>query len=160
MTAVKTIVAAIDFSDVTSEVVRMASAVADPAHTRLHLLTVVPDPVRQAWTVEAPALDFEAIHERWRNEAEARMAKVHAEITLPPGQVSRAVVTGIPDKEIVRYAREKQVDLIVMGTHGYGPLKRFFLGSVADRVLRQAPCPVLTVPPAAVAHAEHAGHEE
>jgi nucleotide-binding universal stress UspA family protein len=147
MTAIKTIVAAIDFSDVTTDVVRMAAAVADKANTRLHLLTVVPDPVRQAWTVEAPALDFEAIHERWRNEAEARMAKVYAEITLKPENVSRAVVTGIPDKEIVRYAGEKDADIIVMGTHGYGPLKRFFLGSVADRVLRQAPCAVLTVPP-------------
>jgi nucleotide-binding universal stress UspA family protein len=147
MTPLETIVAAIDFSDVTPDVVRLAAAVADRPGTQLHLLTVVPDPVRQAWTVEAPALDFDAIHERWRNEAEARMAKVHAEAMLVGGRVSRAVVTGIADREIVRYAREKQADLIVMGTHGYGPLKRFFLGSVADRVLRQAPCPVMTVPP-------------
>ena len=47
--------------------------------------------------------------------------------------------------EILRYANENNVDLIVMGTHGRGPLGHVVLGSVAERVVRKAPCPVLTV---------------
>jgi len=50
-----------------------------------------------------------------------------------------------PAQEIVRVARAKRVDLIVMGTHGRGGLAKVFLGSVAERVVRTATCPVLTV---------------
>ena len=50
-----------------------------------------------------------------------------------------------PVGAIVDYARDRGIDLIVMGTHGRGPLKQFMVGSVAERVVRTAPCPVLTV---------------
>ncbi len=46
----------------------------------------------------------------------------------------------------MRYATERGADLIVLGTHGYGPVKRFLLGHVADRVIRHAHCPVLAFP--------------
>jgi nucleotide-binding universal stress UspA family protein len=54
------------------------------------------------------------------------------------------VVTGAPHHEIVETAKREGAALIVMGTHGRGALERFFLGSVADRVIRAAPCPVVT----------------
>jgi nucleotide-binding universal stress UspA family protein len=50
-----------------------------------------------------------------------------------------------PADNIVAYARTADIDLIVMGTHGRGAFDRLFLGSVAERVMRMAPCPVLTV---------------
>lgn len=53
--------------------------------------------------------------------------------------------TGVPHEEIVKTAKEERVSYIVMGTHGRGPLDRFLLGSVAERVVRTAPCPVVTV---------------
>jgi nucleotide-binding universal stress UspA family protein len=56
-----------------------------------------------------------------------------------------AVVDGQPADTIVRFAQERRVDLIVMGTHGRGGLQRMLLGSVAERVLRLAPCPVLAI---------------
>jgi nucleotide-binding universal stress UspA family protein len=52
---------------------------------------------------------------------------------------------GHPANEIGRYAKEQNVDLIVMGTHGRGMVAHLLLGSVAERVVRTAPCPVLTV---------------
>ena len=52
---------------------------------------------------------------------------------------------GSPNVEIVRYAREHQIDLIVLGTHGRGLIGHMLLGSVAERVVRTAPCPVLAV---------------
>jgi len=52
---------------------------------------------------------------------------------------------GVPFEEIVRVAQEEHVDMIVMGTHGRSGLNRVLLGSVAERVVRLAPCPVLTV---------------
>lgn len=57
-----------------------------------------------------------------------------------------AVVFGDPAREIVDRAREIQADLVVMGTHGRTGLKRLLLGSVAEKVLRLAPCPVLMLP--------------
>ena len=53
--------------------------------------------------------------------------------------------TGGPHDEIVLLATDERADLVVMGTHGRGGVNRAFLGSVADRVVRLAPCPVLTV---------------
>ena len=52
---------------------------------------------------------------------------------------------GVPFEEIVKIAEEERADMIVMGTHGRGGLNRMLLGSVAERVIRLAPCPVLTV---------------
>jgi nucleotide-binding universal stress UspA family protein len=63
---------------------------------------------------------------------------------LNPEFVLRA---GAPAAEIVRYAREEAIDLIVMGTHGRGFVAHAVIGSVAERVVRTAPCPVLTVGP-------------
>ena len=55
------------------------------------------------------------------------------------------LLTGVPYKEIVAAAASERADLIVIGTHGRGGLDRALLGSVADRVIRLAPCPVVTV---------------
>ncbi len=55
------------------------------------------------------------------------------------------VLTGIPSEDIVRVARELPADLIIMGTHGRAGMSHLLLGSVAEKVVRRAPCPVLTV---------------
>jgi nucleotide-binding universal stress UspA family protein len=68
-------------------------------------------------------------------------------VTVGIPQIVRTVVAGLPAaREIAQYAASHGADLIVVGTHGYGPVRRLVLGSVADRVVRLAPCPVLTVP--------------
>jgi nucleotide-binding universal stress UspA family protein len=65
--------------------------------------------------------------------------------------IRHTVVSSIsPVVAIVDYARDNGIDLIVIGTHGRGPVKHFVMGSVAERVVRTAPCPVLTV-----RHPEH-----
>jgi universal stress protein A len=61
--------------------------------------------------------------------------------------VVQAVVEGSPKVEIIRYARTKDVDLIVLATHGRTGLAHVIMGSVAESVVRTAPCPVLTVRP-------------
>jgi nucleotide-binding universal stress UspA family protein len=59
--------------------------------------------------------------------------------------VATALRVGSPFVEVIRYARDHDVDLIVMGTHGRGAIAHMLLGSVAERVVRKAPCAVLTV---------------
>jgi nucleotide-binding universal stress UspA family protein len=73
--------------------------------------------------------------------------------TLPPNDwgagmtITRTVLTGTPFLEVIRYARENEIDLIVIGTHGRSGLVHVLMGSVAERIVRKAPCPVLTVRP-------------
>ena len=59
--------------------------------------------------------------------------------------VERVTVVGHAFVEILQYASGNDIDLIVMGTHGRGAVKHMLLGSVAEKVVRKAPCPVLTV---------------
>jgi nucleotide-binding universal stress UspA family protein len=69
---------------------------------------------------------------------------------LQTGKVHREIREGTPFYEIICFAREADIDLIVMGTHGHSGLAHVLLGSVTEKVVRKAPCPVLTV-----RHPEH-----
>ena len=60
-------------------------------------------------------------------------------------KVTTEIITGRPFVEIVRIAKERAVDMIVISTHGHGALTQMLLGSVADKVIHKAPCPVLSV---------------
>lgn len=62
-------------------------------------------------------------------------------------KVETALREGAADEQIIAYTKERGVDLIVMSTHGYGGLRRFFVGSVTDRVVRSGEVPVLVVNP-------------
>jgi nucleotide-binding universal stress UspA family protein len=66
--------------------------------------------------------------------------------TAPGGAVRRVVLEGDPARSITEYAASEHCDLIVMPTHGYGPFRRFLLGSVTAKVLHDAICPVWTGP--------------
>lgn len=86
------------------------------------------------------------ILETWEREARAQLEKLR-----PQGSETHVIVSsGDPFLQIVRYATTKKIDLIVMGTHGSGPINSMLLGSVAQKVVRSAPCPVL-----AVRHPDH-----
>ncbi|MFO7274611.1 MAG: universal stress protein [Bacillota bacterium] len=78
-----------------------------------------------------------------RRTGEPILRKTVAALGLPESQVVTEVQVGEPAEEIVDYARLEQVDLIVMGSRGLSPIKELLLGSVSDKVLRTAPCPVL-----------------
>ena len=77
--------------------------------------------------------------------ARAELAKLGAEARAKDVTVAEVVVQGKPSAEIMRYARETEVDMIVLGTHGKGMLDQALFGSTTERVVRRAPCPVLTV---------------
>jgi nucleotide-binding universal stress UspA family protein len=77
--------------------------------------------------------------------ARVRLDKFIVENLSEITTVISKVITGTPFVEIIRYARDQSIDLIVMGTHGHSALAAMLLGSVAEKVVRKAPCPVLTV---------------
>jgi universal stress protein A len=85
-------------------------------------------------------------------QASAELAQVLPQAQEAKIEVTRAVVTGSPFRKIIETAEAEHVDLIVMATHGRTGLSHLMVGSVAERVVRTAPCPVLAIrPPAAKA---------
>jgi len=88
---------------------------------------------------------YEELEASARRGAHRELAKVVAKAQKAKARVKAVLLEGVPYDRIARAARSKRADLIVMGTHGRSGLSKFFLGSVAERVIALAPCPVLTV---------------
>jgi nucleotide-binding universal stress UspA family protein len=134
----------IDFSKHSQNAVKYAAAFAEKFAAELHLLHVVqdlslfvPDVISGTPPLLPPADQMvAAVRESLDRLAQEQLAKL---------TVHRDVREGTPFYEIIAYAREKDIDLIVMGTHGRGLLAHMLMGSVAEKVVRKAPCPVLTV---------------
>jgi len=145
MIALKHVLVPTDFSETSDRAIRYAKAFAKAFGATLHVIHVVEEPYGQPWAVEAYGFSLAALQDEWIKEAGTRMAKVQAETEQAAVTTVTATVLGHPVMEILRYAKDQNVDLIVMGTHGRGPLGHVVMGSVAERVVRKAPCPVLTV---------------
>ena len=103
--------------------------------------------------VEAPlygegllnAREAQKVYDAQRTWAEQSLAARAAQLGQAGVTARWRVSVGVPFEEIVKAAQEERADMIVIGTHGRGGLNSLLLGSVAERVIRTAPCPVLTV---------------
>jgi nucleotide-binding universal stress UspA family protein len=143
MIRLQRILAPTDFSEFGEAALRYATEFAARFGAELHLLNVVQSPL---YLVPDPTLlvgTAAELGEQWGEAARKQLDKLALPVELPV--VVRVVREGLPVVEIVRYARENDVDLIVIGTHGRSGLAHVFLGSVAENVVRKAGCPVLTV---------------
>ena len=143
MINLKTILVPSDFSGCSDAALRYGLELARRFDAKLHLLNVVQDPATQPWAAEGFAVPLYEVVEQWQVESEKRMAAM-----IPAADADRVTITtavATPCQEILRYAAEHDVDLIVMGTHGRSGMSHILLGSIAERVVRHAPCPVLTV---------------
>jgi nucleotide-binding universal stress UspA family protein len=143
MITLKTILVPSDFSDCSDEALRYGLELARRFDARLHLLHVVQDPVAQPWAAEGFSVPLFEVVEQWQKQAEERLRAAVPD--ADKGRVTVAAVVATPYAEILDYASAHEVDLIVMGTHGRGGVSHMLLGSIAERVVRRAPCPVLTV---------------
>ncbi len=130
MLAIHTVLHPTDFSDRSRLAFELACSLARDQHARLMVLHVMPVPLVQEKTFYREEMAAEL------DRLAAPDAGVRMERRLEEGDI-------VP--QILRVVREARCDLIVMGTHGRTGLGRLLLGSVAEQVLRTAPCPVLTV---------------
>ncbi|WP_254278872.1 universal stress protein [Haloarcula marina] len=89
---------------------------------------------------------WDGVTEMLREEGEQSLESIERMAAGADISVETAIVEGGPSNEIVEYAREHDCDTIVMGTHGRGGIDRLLLGSVAERVVRTSPVPVVTMP--------------
>jgi nucleotide-binding universal stress UspA family protein len=126
--------------------VRYAAALARHFHAEVLLLNVVERLIPATASPEAMAYSTASETQPERLEqARLQLEKFFGD-ELQDTAVTRMVMEGDPPREIVRYSAAERIDLIVMPTHGYGPFRRFLLGSVTAKVLHDAACPVWTGP--------------
>ena len=143
MINIKTILVPTDFSECSDDAVRYGLELARRFDAHLHLLHVVQDPVTQPWAAEGFSVPLFEVVDQWQKQAEQRLRTSVPE--EDKGRVTVASIIATPYAEILDYAAAHNADLIVMGTHGRGGVSHMLLGSIAERVVRRAPCPVLTV---------------
>jgi nucleotide-binding universal stress UspA family protein len=145
MIAIKHVFVPTDFSETSDVALRYGKAFAEAFGATLHVVHVIEEPYGQPWAVEAYGFSLAALQDEWIKEAETRMATVLSDAERDSLKAVTTTVLGHPVMEILRYAKDNGINLVVMGTHGRGPLGHVVMGSVAERVVRKAPCPVLTV---------------
>jgi universal stress protein A len=135
-----------DFSESARTAQRYAMALAEKFGAELHLIHVVPpfvpySDVSAPWVMPENEVKYQvdAADQRLRREIDSQWQEQHtAQFTA---------VSGFAVDEILQYAQNQDVDLIVLGTHGHSGLSRLLIGSVAEKLVRTATCPVLTVHP-------------
>ena len=130
-TTCRRIVVPTDFSACAEQAWVLAQRLARPLRSELLLIHVVAGD--DAWAEAA---------RRWATD---ELGDCAGKARVEGLKVRVALRAGVPYREIVAFARDERADLIVIGIHGHGRINRLLLGSVADRLLRVAPCPVLTV---------------
>ena len=142
MIRLKTILVPTDFSECSEAAVKYGLALAEAFGASVHVLSVVENPYTLPWATEGLSAPIGEMLSDWEVQAKRRLAET---VPATGPRTILATCVGSPNVEIVRYAREHQIDLIVLGTHGRGLIGHMLLGSVAERVVRTAPCPVLVV---------------
>jgi nucleotide-binding universal stress UspA family protein len=136
----------VDFSFHAERAFSYATTLAHRFAATLGLLHVVEDPfVTGAWNSEVYVPNVAELLEELIASAEQQLATLRESAAALGLTAETAVITGRPAHAIVEHANEGGFDLIVMGTHGRSGLSHAVMGSVAERVVRKAPCPVLTV---------------
>ena len=136
----------VDFSPHAEHAFTYATTLAERFGAKLALLYVVDDSfVTGGWSSEIYVPNVPELMENLIADADRRLATLKASAAALGLTVETAVIRGRPAPAIVEHAKNGGFDLIVMGTHGRTGVSHIVMGSVAERVLRKAPCPVLTV---------------
>jgi nucleotide-binding universal stress UspA family protein len=146
MIALKHILVATDFEEAAEAAFAYGRGLARAFQASLHVIHVVDDVASRAALMAGYNIDFRKIQDDVEQAARKRLEDMLSdEDRTQLGAKAVVVASASPAQAVVDYATDAQVNLIVVGTHGRGPAARFFVGSVAERVGRMAPCPVLTV---------------
>jgi nucleotide-binding universal stress UspA family protein len=141
---IRTILFPTDFSQGARAAMDYALSLSRDYNARLILLYVIQDISIAEWYIPSSisAADLVADMEK---SAWKEMDKWSAEASAQVKSTEKIVVRGVPFVEIIRTAKEKDADMIVIGTHGRTGIDHMLFGSTAEKVVRKAPCPVLTV---------------
>jgi universal stress protein A len=144
MTAPTRILVPLDFSEQSTRALAYAKMLAGAFSASLELMHIVPNPYISDGSGLSTALP-QSFLDNFEQDARARLEAALTPAERTSFSVQHVVRSGDPRLEIVEHARLAPVDLIVMGTHGRTGVSHLLLGSVAEQVIRTAPCPVVTV---------------
>jgi nucleotide-binding universal stress UspA family protein len=147
MITLKKILVATDFSEPSEAALAYSRELARNFGAALTIMNVVENLLTRAYGVDGGVVMIDPelqrqIEDGARQELDKLISKEDRDLLKAEGVV---LVSGMPADAIISRARQTNTDLIVMGTHGRGGMAHLFLGSVSERVVRTAPCPVLTV---------------
>lgn len=141
----KRILVPMDFSPPSDAALEYARSLAVRYGASLQLLHVAEDPYRAFYSAEVFVPAVEGLRDEILNDAAKRLGDRLRPSDIADYHATAESIIGTPAACIVEYAEGHDIDLIVMGTHGRGGMSHLLMGSVAERVVRTAPCPVLTV---------------
>ena len=134
-----------DFSPRADQAVAYAAALATTLGASIHLVHVIEDPFVAGGEWALYVRDAQEVRERLYADASSRLATMAASLDKVPSSVTTEIRSGPASDGITNAAAASGADLIVMSTHGRSGLPHRLLGSVAERVVRSANCPVLVV---------------
>lgn len=146
MINLKRILVPTDFSDGARHALRYGCSFAREYEAELLLLHVV-ESVAAPYASDLFPVPMAEVFQELSAYARGELDKLAEQARAKGLKVRALVVQGKPSHEIMRVAREETADMIVLGTHGKGVLDQAIFGSTTERVVRKAPCPVLTVRP-------------
>jgi nucleotide-binding universal stress UspA family protein len=150
MIKITKVLVATDFSDASEPALLYGRELARTFGAALHVLHVVEGPMMWAGP-ESAGVDFGRLQAELEASAESKLDKIVSAEDREQLKAITAIRNGSSTAfEIAAYARHEGIDIIVMGTHGRGVMAHLLMGNVAEKVVRIAPCPVLTV-----RHPEH-----
>ena len=141
---IRTILFPTDFSQGARAAMDPAISLARDYEAKLILLYVIQDISIAEWYIPS-SLSVTDLIEDMQKSAWNEMEKWGAEAAVKIKDVEKMVVRGVPFVEIIKIAKEKNADLLVIGTHGRTGIDHMLFGSTAEKVVRKASCPVLTV---------------
>lgn len=141
---IKTILFPTDFSQGARAALDYALSLAQDYKAKLILLYVIQDISIAEWYIPS-SISAADLVEDMQKSAEKEMEKWRTEAANRVPNVEKMVVRGVPFVEIIKVAKEQEADMIVIGTHGRTGIDHMLFGSTAEKVVRKAPCPVLTV---------------
>jgi universal stress protein A len=144
MKTIEKILLATDFSKNSEQALDYALVFAEKFSARLYLLHVVHD-LKGYTGFYMTKTPLAQLQKELEEEGKTQLEKLCREKLKNFSNYEAVVVVGSPSGEIIRVAREKAVDLIVLGAHSVEKPEHHFLGSTVEKVTRQAPCPVLIV---------------
>lgn len=134
-----------DFSRASGAAFARAVAMAKDERAELLLVHVLAPPVPIAGEGYISPKIYDDLEASARQYGQKRLAALQAKARKVGVKATTLLLDGVAHEQIARAAKRKKADVIVIGTHGRTGLAKFFLGSVASRVVAAAPCPVLTV---------------
>lgn len=133
-----------DFSEGSRNALHYAVDLARHYNAKLYILHVIYD-IARATESHIPHISADEIYNEMTKWAMNELERCCVEEIRGLTDVEKVVIKGVPHEEIVKFASDKKIDMIVMGTYGRTGIQKLIFGDTAEKVVKRAPCPVMTV---------------